>query len=101
MWRACALVIITHAHVTRTHRRGQESANLCFLVKGELEFLSPVDDESVEMRLTPEKLAINDAMSREVLVLTNDDDHSDGVQGCFGHSVMKGERRRNNCRLGR
>jgi len=80
------------------YRRGQESANLCFLVKGELEMLSAVDDESVEIRLTPERLTIYDNSGKEILVLNDDEDHSDGVQGCFGHSVMKGERRRNNCR---
>ena len=41
-----------------------------------------------------------DNSGKEILVLNDDEDHSDGVQGCFGHSVMKGERRRNNCRRG-
>mmetsp|Transcript_18159 Transcript_18159/g.36614 ORF Transcript_18159/g.36614 Transcript_18159/m.36614 type:complete len:611 (-) Transcript_18159:819-2651(-) len=76
------------------YKRGQESANLCFLVKGEVVMLAPTDDISVELRLTPTKLRIYDANHNEVLVLEGEK----SVQGCFGHSIMQGRRRRHVCK---
>jgi len=78
------------------YRRGQDSSNLCFLVKGEVLQLSPTDDASVEISLTKEKTTIYE---RDGSILREVHEHEPASpQGCFGHTVLQGIRRRTTCR---
>ena len=74
--------------------RGQESANLCFLVKGELVGLSPTDDNTIEIRITKERYMVYDAKGENVLMEL---EGPSSPQGCFGHTVMQAKRRRETC----
>ena len=75
------------------YERGKESYNLCFLTKGEVLTLSPIDDASPEIRMTPTTMLLYDAEGRVIVTLEGDTSPS----GCFGHSVFTGTRRRTSC----